>query len=75
MQSIRTITDIIKKNGMDSKNYSQMDINSINVSLLLTKVIYRIINAREEDNKLKYKIANVMHSERSVEKVIDIDRL
>lgn len=44
MQSIRNITDILKKNGMDSNNYSQMDIESINVSLLITKVIYRIIN-------------------------------
>ena len=32
-------------------------------------------NAREENNTLKYMIANIMHSERSVEKVIDIDRL
>lgn len=32
-------------------------------------------NAREEDNKLKYQIANVMQSDRSIEKEIDIDRL
>lgn len=44
IQSIRTISDIIKQNGTDCNKYSQMDIDSINVSLLLTKVIYRIIN-------------------------------
>lgn len=49
MQSIRNITDIIKKNGTERNNYSQNDIDSINVALLLTKVIYRIINTSMVD--------------------------
>ena len=44
IRSIKNITSIIKENGMDRENYSQMDIDAINVSLALTKIIYRIIN-------------------------------
>lgn len=44
MKSIKNISEIISKNGTDPDNYSQMDIDAINLSLALTKVIYRIIN-------------------------------
>lgn len=44
IQSIKNITDILSKNGMNQDKYSKMDIDSINVSLTLTKLVYRIIN-------------------------------
>ena len=44
MKSIRNITEILKKNGMLENNYSDEDIDAINVALNMTKVIYRIIN-------------------------------
>ena len=53
MQSIRNITEIIKKNGAERNNYSQLDIDAINMSLLMTKVIYRIINTPMVDENGK----------------------
>ena len=44
MKSIKNISIILKNNGLDSENYSEDDINALNVSLSLTKLIYRIIN-------------------------------
>ena len=41
---IKNISIILKNNGLDSENYSEDDINALNVSLSLTKLIYRIIN-------------------------------
>lgn len=44
MKSIKNITRILEVNGMNSDHYSDEDIEAINVSLLMTKLIYRIIN-------------------------------
>ena len=44
MKSIKNISEILKKNGTDSDKYSEQDIDAINISLLMTKLIYRIIN-------------------------------
>lgn len=44
MKSIRNITRIFDENGMDADEYSDQDIEAINLSLVLTKLIYRIIN-------------------------------
>ena len=40
MKSIKNISIILKNNGLDSENYSEDDINALNVSLSLTKLIY-----------------------------------
>ena len=44
MKSIKNITEILKKNGLNPDLYSDKDIEAINMSLALTKLIYRIIN-------------------------------
>ena len=44
MMSIKNMKEIINKNGLVSDKYSKSDIDSINLSFALTKVIYRIIN-------------------------------
>lgn len=44
MKSIKNISEILKRNGLDSNRYSEQDIDAINMSLLMTKLIYRIIN-------------------------------
>ena len=44
MKSINSINEIISINGNDANNYSEKDIEKLNLGLLLTKVIYRIIN-------------------------------
>lgn len=44
MRSIKNITDIIGKNGKNQEAYTDDDIAALNVSFMLTKLIYRIIN-------------------------------
>ena len=44
MKSIKNVSSIISRNGLAQENYSQEDVDAINVSLMLTKLIYRIIN-------------------------------
>lgn len=44
IKSIRNITEILDRNGTDPDKYTQHDIDSLNISLDLTKVIYKIIN-------------------------------
>ena len=34
----------IQTNGINSDNYSDQDIDAINLSLIMTKLIYRIVN-------------------------------
>lgn len=44
MKSIKNITEIFRRNGLDEDSYSDEDIDAINTSLVMTKLIYRIIN-------------------------------
>lgn len=44
IKSINNITKIFEKNGMNADNYSDQDIEAINMSLVITKLIYRVIN-------------------------------
>ena len=44
MRSIRNIAKILEENGMEPERYSDQDIEAINLSLVMTKLIYRIIN-------------------------------
>ena len=43
MLSIRELERIVGKNGTDAKKYTQEDIDAINTSMYMTKLIYRII--------------------------------
>lgn len=43
-RSVRHIQDIYKKNGKDPQLYTDNEIDSINLCVQMTKVIYRIIN-------------------------------
>lgn len=44
MFSIRELQRIVAQNGTDASKYTQEDINTINTSMHMTKLIYRIIN-------------------------------
>ena len=44
MLSIRELQRIVAQNGTDASKYSQEDIDAINTSMHMTKLIYRIIN-------------------------------
>lgn len=44
MKSIRRVTEILTENGLDVGRYSQQEIDAINLSVGITKMIYRIIN-------------------------------
>lgn len=44
MKMIKQITFLLEANGMDGNNYSDEDIEALNLSLITTKVIYGIIN-------------------------------
>lgn len=44
MKSIRNVERIINENGTSPERYSDQDIDAINMSLVMTKLIYRIIN-------------------------------
>lgn len=44
LKSIKNVTRILGENGLNPDNYSDQDIEAINMSLVLTKLIYRIIN-------------------------------
>ena len=55
MKSINQLKSIIETNGMNPENYSDLDIDVINTSMLLTKLIYRIINTPliDKDGKIE----------------------
>ena len=63
MKSIKHVKSIVEANGMDSENYSDLDIDAINTSLILTKLIYRIINTPMIDKEGKI--------EKESQKIID----
>lgn len=44
MKSIKNLESILKTNGLNADKYSDQDIDAINWSFDLTKIIYRIIN-------------------------------
>lgn len=44
MKSIKNLAVILRENGLMAKQYSKKDIEAIRLSLLLTKLLYRIIN-------------------------------
>ena len=44
MKSIKHITEILNKNGLNANAYSDKDIEDLNISLMMTKLVYRIIN-------------------------------
>lgn len=44
LKSISTIKSILQKNGLDGSNYCDSDLEAIDFSLALTKVIYNIID-------------------------------
>lgn len=50
IKSINTIKDILQKNGFDESKYSDNDLETINISMQLTKVIYKIIDTPAIDN-------------------------
>lgn len=50
MLSIRELQRIVSQNGTDASQYTQEDIDAINTSMHLTKLIYRIINTPLIDN-------------------------
>lgn len=51
MKSVRNLSDILKRNGTNKDLYTEQDINQINMSLKLTKFVYKIINASLIDEK------------------------
>lgn len=44
MKSIRELQRIVEQNGKNASRYTQADLDAINTSMYLTKLIYRIIN-------------------------------
>ena len=44
MKSIKHVKELLETNGVNENNYSDKDIDSINTSLVMTKLIFRIIN-------------------------------
>lgn len=63
MKSINHITEILQMNGMNSENYSDQDIDAINLSLVLTKLIYRIVNTPmiDEQGKIEQESKKVIN--------------
>lgn len=55
MLSIRELQRIVEQNGTDAHKYSQDDVNAINTSVRMTKLIYRIINTPliDKDGKIE----------------------
>lgn len=53
MKSINNIKSILERNGTDPEKYTDEDINAINLSLDMTKLVYRIINTPLIDSKGK----------------------
>ena len=51
IKSINNIKEILKSNGVIEDNYTDNDIDAINLSFVLTKLIYRIINTPLVDNE------------------------
>lgn len=62
MKSVRNITAVLEKNGIDESNYSDQDIDAINTALIMTKLIYRIINTPviDEDGMIEKESSNVV---------------
>lgn len=62
MKSIKNITRILEENGMESERYSEQDIDAINLSLVMTKLIYRIINTPmvDAEGKIEQESAKVI---------------
>lgn len=54
LKSINHITEILKCNGLNGDAYSQQDIDDLNISLMMTKLVYRIINTKliDENGKI-----------------------
>ena len=55
MKSIKNITEILKENGCNVEKFSDDDIDAINLSFALTKLLYRIINTPlvDEDGEIE----------------------
>lgn len=63
MKSIKNLTQILSQNGMDEDNYTDEDIDAINLALTLTKVVYRIINTPmvDQNGKIERESYKVIH--------------
>ena len=63
MKSIKNIARILSQNGMDEDNYTDEDIDAINLALTLTKVVYRIINTPmvDQNGKIERESYKVIH--------------
>lgn len=59
MKSINNLKTILEKNGMDAENYTDEDIDAINLSLDMTKLVFRIVNTPMLDSEGKIEQASM----------------